>query len=1093
MSDAEDEKAMATKRSNASTSSSQSQHDRKLDDAKTSNGKEGERATANQPATSLSTALVPRVERESSVVPRDEHQRGSVNNPLPVLTSSLSPHDVQPATVKTSSGKEVEQATTQQLTNAMTTALLPYVGKWKPFVTYRGLDRWDIVEKSLVNRAYSSLTHEGQPDTAEVISGKESEQAHTDQTVNALTSLPRREGQPVSSAIPSDDQRVLPEQPSAPMLTPHERKLGVTDVDSGEQNRPVTADQPVTIATMSLPPREGQKEAPVIPSNEYKRSIVDQPTRAPTFSPHDSQTDSTRIISRKGSKSKIANKPFTVLTSLPPHEGQQESTMASSDKEQRAVVDQPFTALRVLLSSHDSQLESAELSSGKDSEQATTKQPTSALTTSLPSRDDRHESVIIPSDEGATVSQPSTTLTSFLLSQDGRHREGFKMAATRGTEDERLAIHNASVKPTYERTSSLSSTEGHQEAARTSTVAAVMTAASVAPVAPTSPLDHVLICGHGRFQQIALFCTALAFFTTIVHAIASANLARPVDHWCRPTVQYSYMEPNVWRNISIPVIQEEGGTERRSQCQRFEPPLPYAESSAGLPDNRSTVPCDAGWQYASGASSAHQRCNAIFAESHGHSIVDEWDLVCGRSWMVPALSATYVAGGVVGAPLAGIAADRIGRRPVLGIWLVLLVFAGTALVFANSVAVFAALRFVTSAGAAGVLVASQVLLFEVTDSQHHVLFCAIAVAAAAFVAAVYTEVVYVFIRNWHAAQVAYMVPTCGLMVVAYLAEESPCWLMATYELRNAEHVLSRAAGANRVEPPVFRRRLSALRDELCRQHCHSVTQQEQERANVTVTDPEGVQLSDLLSNQPLRQRSAVIFGCWFLAFGTFAHLSTSHMMRTSQGARAALVVSRLPCVVADVYVLTRKSTRLCLVFSMLSLAIVMGALSLAVSLDTTDLVAAVLVTLALLVFDMSAISAFVLSAELYPTMLRGATFGVCYMSGRLGALAAVFVNEIQSRPLRGVAYAVTAAMLLLFGTMALALPETKNMPPSNTVHGIMVMEDKWQLYSPLRVARTRNKRRHSKTALLESDRMRRRSSSLLREQDALGRDQAAYK
>ncbi|KAH7948579.1 hypothetical protein HPB51_028489 [Rhipicephalus microplus] len=363
----------------------------------------------------------------------------------------------------------------------------------------------------------------------------------------------------------------------------------------------------------------------------------------------------------------------------------------------------------------------------------------------------------------------------------------------------------------------------------------------------------------------------------------------------------------------------------------------------------------------------------------------------------------------------------------------------------------------------------------------------------------------IMIEVYNGYEVAYMVPTCGLMVAAYLAEESPCWLMATYELRNAEHVLSRAAGANRVEPPVFRRRLSALRDEMCRQHCHSFTQQEQERANVTVTDPgdqffrstgderRGVRLSDLLSNQPLRQRSAISRRCWFLVFGTFAHLSTSHMMRTSQGARAALVVLRLPCVMADVYVLTRNSRRLCLVFSMLSLAIVMGTLSLAVSLDAADLVAAVLVTLALLIFDMSAISAFVLSAELYPTVLRGATFGVCYMSGRLGALAAVFVNEIQSRPLRGVAYAVAAAMLLLFGTMALALPETKHMPPSNVVHGIMVMEDKWQLYSPLRVARTRHKRRHSKTALLESDRMRRRSSSLLREQAALGRDPAAYK
>ncbi|KAL1418959.1 hypothetical protein MTO96_005500 [Rhipicephalus appendiculatus] len=874
MSDAEHEQATATQPSKASTSSSSSRHDGQSDAAKTSNGKEGERATADQPATALSMALVPRVERESYVVPRED-QRASVDQPLPVPTSSLSSHDGQPDTTQTSSSKERRAG------------LLP----------------------------------------------------------NSLRTLWRR-------------------------------RSCLTNING-----------------TSLASRR--------PLRYSRRTAVRRTPR--------------ERFSRKESEPTIADKPVTTLTSLPPCEGQQESTKVPSDEDQRAVVDQPLPASRFLPSSYDSQPDTAQTSSGKESERDTAKQPMTALTTSLPSCEDRH----------------------------GRHREAVKTAAACGTEDERSATRNASVKPAFDRTSSLSPTEGHQEAAQTSTVAALMTAVSVAPAAPMSPLDHVLICGHGRFQQITLVCTALAFFTTIVHAVASANLARPVDHWCRPTVQYSYMEPDAWWNISIPVVREEDGTERRSQCERFEPPLPYAESSAALPDNRTIVPCDAGWQYASGASSGSQRCNIIFAQSHGHSIVDEWDLVCGRSWMVPALAAVYVVGGVVGAPLAGIAADRIGRRPVLGIWLMLLVFAGTAIVFANSVPLFAALRFVTSAGTAGVLVASQVLLFEVTDSQHRVLYCAIAVAAAAFVAALYTELVYDFIRNWHAAQVVYMVPTCGLIFAAYLVEESPCWLLAIYELRNAEHVLSRAAGANRVEPQVFRRRPVGA-------------QGRDEQAALSL---DGVRLSDLLSNQLLRQRSAIIFGCWFLAFGTFAHLSTSHVLRDNQGARAALVVLRLPCVVADVYVLTRNSRRLCLAFSMLALAIATGALSLAVAFGAADQVAAVLVVSALLIFDMSAISAFVLSAELYPTVLRGAAFGCCYMSGRLGALAALFVNEIQSLPLRGTAYAVAAAMLLLFGTMALALPETKHMPPSNTVHGMMVVEDKWQLYSPLRVARARHKRR----------------------------------
>ncbi|KAH7948580.1 hypothetical protein HPB51_028490 [Rhipicephalus microplus] len=376
----------------------------------------------------------------------------------------------------------------------------------------------------------------------------------------------------------------------------------------------------------------------------------------------------------------------------------------------------------------------------------------------------------------------------------------------------------------------------------------------------------------------------------------------------RPPARYSYIDPQAWRNVSIPLVLGEDVTERRSQC---EPPMPYAELSAEYSDNRIIVPCDSGWEYDTG-------------DSHLHSIVDEWNLVCKQDWIVSALATAYTAGGVVGSALAGIAADRVGRHPVLGILLALLVSAGTALAFANSGPLLATLWFLLSACAAGVLVASHVLLFDVTGTQHRVLYCA--VAAAAFVATVYTEVVHVLIRNWHAAQVAYMVPSCGMIAAAYLVEESPCWLLAFSEMSCAENVLSRAASSHRVEPHLFRHHLSALWVEMSRQHEKLVAHQEQEGPNAIISDHE-LRLSDLLSNHSLHQRSALIFGFWFLVFRTFSHLSVGHVLRDNERARSALVVMQLPCVVADGYALTRASRRLSSAASMLALSITTGTLS----------------------------------------------------------------------------------------------------------------------------------------------------------------------
>ncbi|KAL3208726.1 hypothetical protein MRX96_052484 [Rhipicephalus microplus] len=65
-------------------------------------------------------------------------------------------------------------------------------------------------------------------------------------------------------------------------------------------------------------------------------------------------------------------------------------------------------------------------------------------------------------------------------------------------------------------------------------------------------------------------------------------------------------------------------------------------------------------------------------------------------------------------------------------------------------------------------------------------------------------------------------------------------------------------------------------------------------------------------------------------------------------------------------------------------------------------------------------------------------------------------------------------MLLVLSAMAFALPETRQLPPSNTMQGMLAMEEKWLLGSPLRVARGGGKRRRSRTTSVDGGKKQRR-------------------
>ncbi|KAK8771831.1 hypothetical protein V5799_024925 [Amblyomma americanum] len=513
----------------------------------------------------------------------------------------------------------------------------------------------------------------------------------------------------------------------------------------------------------------------------------------------------------------------------------------------------------------------------------------------------------------------------------------------------------------------------------------------VSTMTSAPPLDNILIFGHGRFQRLILLCTTLAFFVAMLHTASLASLARPVDHWCTPPAEYARLPVETWKNSSVPL---EAGGKRYSQCHRYEPPVPVVKDIDM--DNRSVVPCDNGWDYEVGFSTG----------LGAPSIVQQWDIVCNRHWILGALSALNMLGGAIGAPIAGVTADMIGRRPVLVIWVIFLMFSGIAVVFANTMLLFTVLHTLLSTAASSVFVTSVVVLFEVTDMQHRAAFCSLAIVGALFMATAYHMVISKFSLTWQASQIAYMIPSCGLVLAVYMMDESPCWLLAVSDVRRAECAI------------------------MCNAEAHA---------------------SDLLRIQTLRHRSLIIFGCFFTCVAVYYSLKKGELMRTNETANQAHLLLLLPSILVNVPIVMRAGRRRSLALSMVCLSLLAAALGAAHIIHAPEQVQATITVSWLLVFSLSSIAMFVISAELYPTVLRGAGVSFCYACGRVGGLMAIIADVVLKDELRGATYIAAAALLLLFGTMATALPETTIDQPANTMRDMEA--DKWQLHSPIRVAR----------------------------------------
>ncbi|XP_050041166.2 solute carrier family 22 member 7-like [Dermacentor andersoni] len=308
-----------------------------------------------------------------------------------------------------------------------------------------------------------------------------------------------------------------------------------------------------------------------------------------------------------------------------------------------------------------------------------------------------------------------------------------------------------------------------------------------------------VILGHGRYQRIVLVSTYVAVTVVLLQSFAYYLIGRPVDHWCQPPDDLRYLGVQGWKNVAIPVLADGSF----SKCTVYEPPLPGEDQ-----DERSVVPCNR-WDYDT--------------ENDGESIVSMWNLVCTRDWLYSVSKSTSGLAPMLFVPIAGIAADRVGRRPVLSTCAISTLLGSLVAASSPSAGMFILSRLVTAAMASATMLMVATMLYEVTGSQHRAPYILTASGIGVILTPPLVQLLSTLKPRWVLSQALFVTVTAIMVSWCYYLDESPVWQIAAWRLRAAEFTVLRAARVNRIEARKATATFQALKQQLLKREANAAS------------------------------------------------------------------------------------------------------------------------------------------------------------------------------------------------------------------------------------------------------------------------------
>ncbi|XP_061442641.1 solute carrier family 22 member 13-like isoform X2 [Rhineura floridana] len=497
--------------------------------------------------------------------------------------------------------------------------------------------------------------------------------------------------------------------------------------------------------------------------------------------------------------------------------------------------------------------------------------------------------------------------------------------------------------------------------------------------------DILKVIGEfGRFQKWLVLLICIPNFLTPFHMFGQVFIVMDVPHYCNTSWIYNISQ-NLTKeqelNLTIP-MKPDGSPE---ECIMFTPVEEDIESIIKYGIN-STVECQDGW---------------VYPTEPKPSLLTEFNLVCGRKDLNDISQSIYMSGLLVGALVFGPLSDWIGSQRSILLTLLIMGSFGVGAGFAPNFYVYIALRFLVGASFAGISISMAALSSEWVGASYRPLaliitHCSNALGQMALAGLAYS------IHDWRYFQIAGSAPVFALFFYIWVLPNSARWLVTKGKIEEAKKVLRRAASINK----------RAVSEELLSQ---LAPEEKVKSGNIL----------DLFKKPHLRRLTLIMAWVWFadslVYYGVSLHVGDFGLdiYMTQLVFGAVEIPTRASCIFLLQWMGRKKCQAAWLILG--------GVVCLLIPAIPKDfpVIVTVLAVIGKAALAASFSTTYVFSAEVFPTVVRQTSLGLCSMSARVGGILAPLVGLLEKHH-PAIPMGLYGGTALLGGILCFFLPETRN-------------------------------------------------------------------